>query len=169
LRADVGAFLKSAAADGAAPFDTLVLGCTHYPLVADEIAAAFAYWREQSDADGRKPYAQLVAPRLKQVNPAAWTAESLWRSLRGAQMMAVAQPKGGDRFFLSVPNPAWTGVGLAADGTLTYAYKYGRAPGQVGREDTINVPMTTQSLPGATAGLVRERLPLTWRSLQAAR
>jgi len=169
IRADVGAFLKSAAADGAAPFDTLVLGCTHYPLVADEIAAAFAYWREQSDADGRKPYAQLVAPRLKQVNPAAWTAESLWRSLRGAQMMAVAQPKGGDRFFLSVPNPAWTGVGLAADGTLTYAYKYGRAPGQVGREDTINVPMTTQSLPGATAGLVRERLPLTWRSLQAAR
>jgi glutamate racemase len=169
IRADVGAFLKSAADDDAAPIDTLMLGCTHYPLVADEIAAAFAYWREQPDAAGRKPYAALVAPKLKQVNPAAWTAESLWRSLRGAQMMAVAQPKGGDRFFLSVPNPAWTGVGLAADGALTYEYKYGRAPGQVGREDTINVPMTTQSLPGATAGLVRERLPLTWRSLQAAR
>ena len=46
IRADVGAFLKSAAADGAAPIDTLMLGCTHYPLVADEIAAAFAYWRE---------------------------------------------------------------------------------------------------------------------------
>ena len=43
IRADVGAFLKSAAADGAAPIDTLMLGCTHYPLVADEIAAAFAY------------------------------------------------------------------------------------------------------------------------------
>jgi glutamate racemase len=169
IRADVGAFLKSAADDDAAPIDTLMLGCTHYPLVADEIAAAFAYWREQPDAAGRKPYAALVAPKLKQVNPAAWTAESLWRSLHGAKMMAVAQPKGGDHFFLSVANPAWNGVGLAADGTLTYEYKYGRSPGQVGREDTINVPMTTQSLPGATAGLVRERLPLTWRSLQAAR
>ena len=169
IRADVGAFLKSAVADKAAPIDTLMLGCTHYPLVADEIAAAFAYWREQTDADGRKPYAQLVAPQLKQVNPAAWTAEALWRSLHGAKMMAVSKPKGGDQFFISIPNPAWKGVGLAADGSLSYEYKYGRAPGQVGREDTINVPLTTDRLPGATAGLVRDKLPLTWRSLQAAR
>ena len=169
IRADVGAFLKSAAADGATPMDTLMLGCTHYPLVADEIAAAFAYWREQSDADGRKPYARLVAPQLKQVNPAAWTAEALWRSLQGAKMMAVTKPLAGDLFYISVPNAAWPGVGLAADGSLTYEYKYGRQPNQVGREDTINVPLTTDRLPGATAGLVREKLPLTWRSLQASR
>jgi glutamate racemase len=169
IRADVGAFLKSAAADGATPMDTLMLGCTHYPLVADEIAAAFAYWREQSDADGRKPYARLVAPQLKQVNPAAWTAEALWRSLQGAKMMAVTKPLAGDLFYISVPNPAWSGVGLAADGSLTYEYKYGRQPNQAGREDTINVPMTPEKLPGATAKLVREKLPLTWRSLQGVR
>ena len=169
IRADVGVFLKSAAADKAAPIDTLMLGCTHYPLVADEIAAAFAYWREQSDADGRKPYAALVAPQLKQVNPAAWTAEALWRSLRGAKMMAVVRPKGGDQFFISTPNPAWPGVGLAADGSLSYEYKYGRSPNQVGREDTIIVPMTAERLPGATAKLVRDKLPLTWRSLQGVR
>ena len=169
IRADVGVFLKSAAADKAAPIDTLMLGCTHYPLVADEIAAAFAYWREQPDADGRKPFAALVAPHLKQVNPAAWTAEALWRSLRGAKMMAVVRPKGGDQFFISIPNPAWPGVGLAADGSLSYEYKYGRQPNQVGREDTVNVPMTADKLPGATAGLVRDKLPLTWRSLQGVR
>ena len=169
IRADVGAFLKSAAADGAAPIDTLMLGCTHYPLVADEIAAGFAYWREQPDADGRKPYAQLVAPQLKQVNPAAWTAEGLWRSLHGAKMMAVAKSTSGDQFYLSVANPKWPGVGLAADGTLAYEYKYGRSPNQIGRQDTINVPMTSAMLPGATAGLVREKLPLTWRSLQGVR
>ena len=169
IRADVGAFLQSAAADKAAPIDTLMLGCTHYPLVADEIAAAFAYWREQPAADGRKPYAALVAKELKQVNPAAWTAEALWRSLQGAKMMAVAPSSAGDLFFISVPNPAWKGVGLAADGSLSYEYKYGRQPNQVGREDTINVPMTPEKLPGATAKLVRDKLPLTWRSLQAAR
>jgi len=169
IRADVGAFLKSAAADKAAPIDTLMLGCTHYPLVADEISAAFAYWREQPAADGRKPYAALVAPELKQVNPAAWTAEALWRSLQGAKMMAVTPPSAGDQFFISVPNPAWTGIGLAADGSLSYEYKYGRLPNQVGREDTINVPMTPEKLPGATAKLVREKLPLTWKSLQLAR
>lgn len=169
IRADVGAFLKSAAADGAAPIDTLMLGCTHYPLVADEIAAAFAYWREQPEADGRRPYAALVAPQLKQVNPAAWTAESLWRSLQGARLMAAKPSMAGDQFYLSVPNPRWPGVVLAADGTLAYDYKYGRSPNQVGREDTVNVPMTAERLPGATARLVRDKLPLTWRSLQGAR
>ena len=169
IRADVGAFLKSAAADQAAPIDTLMLGCTHYPLVADEIAAAFAYWRDQPEADGRRPYAQLVAPRLKQVNPAAWTAEALWRALRSAGMTAAATPKGGDSFYLSVPNPRWKGVGLAADGGLAYEYKYGREPGQVAREDTVNVPLTPDMLPGSTGGLVREKLPLTWRSLRGER
>jgi glutamate racemase len=169
IRADVAAFLKSAAADKAAPIDTLMLGCTHYPLVADEIAAAFAYWREQPVADGRKPYAALVAPELKQVNPAAWTAEALWRSLHAAKMMADTKSLTRDLFFVSVPNPAWPGVGLAADGSLAFEYKYGRQAGQVGREDTINVPMTPDKLPGATAKLVREKLPLTWRSLQGVR
>lgn len=169
IRADVGAFLKSAADEGAAPIDTLMLGCTHYPLVAEEIAAAFAYWREQPAADGRKPYSALVAPTLRQVNPAAWTAEALWRSLRGARLMAVTKPSEGDRFFISVPNPAWPGVRLAADGSLAYDYKYGRSANQMGREDTVNVPMTPDKLPGATAQLVREKLPLTWRSLQGAR
>ena len=169
IRADVGTFLRSAAADKAAPIDTLMLGCTHYPLVADEIAAAFAYWREQPAADGRKPYAALVAPRLKQVNPAAWTAEALWRSLHGARLMAAKGSASADQFYISVPNPAWPGVRLAADGTLAYDYKYGRSPNQVGREDTIIVPMTAERLPGATAKLVRDKLPLTWRSLQGAR
>ncbi len=169
IRADVGAFLKSAAADQAATIDTLMLGCTHYPLVADEISEAFAYWRDYSDADGRKPYARLVAPKLKQVNPAAWTAEALWRSLHGAKMMADAKSLTRDLFFVSVPNPAWPGVGLAADGSLTYEYKYGRQPGQVAREDTIKVPLTADMLPAPTARLVREKLPLTWKSLQPAR
>jgi glutamate racemase len=169
IRADVGAFLKSAVADKAVPIDTLMLGCTHYPLVADEIAAAFAYWREQPDADGRKAYAALVAPELKQVNPAAWTAEALWRSLRDAKMMGQSKSIARDFFFISLPNPAWLGVVLAADGSLTYEYKYGRQPGQVAREDTLNVPLTADMLPASTAKLVHEKLPLTWKSLQAAR
>jgi hypothetical protein len=169
IRADVGAFLKSAAADQAATIDTLMLGCTHYPLVADEISEAFAYWRDQPDADGRKPYARLVAPKLKQVNPAAWTAEALWRSLHGAKMMAYAKSITRDLFFVSVPNLAWPGVGLATDGSLAYEYKYGRQPGQIAREDTINVPLTADMLPSPTARLVREKLPMTWKSLQPAR
>jgi glutamate racemase len=54
IRADVGAFLKSAAADDAATIDTLMPGCTHYPLIAEEISEAFGYWRDHAEADGRQ-------------------------------------------------------------------------------------------------------------------
>jgi hypothetical protein len=60
-------------------------------------------------------------------------------------------------------------VGLDADGSLAYEYKYGRQAGQFAREDTINVPLTADMLPAPTARLVREKLPLTWKSLEAAR
>jgi hypothetical protein len=39
------------------------------------------------------------------VNPAAWTAEVLWRSLHGAKRFASAKPTAGDLFFISVANP----------------------------------------------------------------
>ncbi|MFM9148622.1 MAG: glutamate racemase [Verrucomicrobiota bacterium] len=168
LREDVGRFLREAAAVGpGAPFDTLVLGCTHYPLVADEIDRAFAHWREFRGPDGSTPFASLVAPKLRHVDPAAWTAEELWRALRAADRFAKRPAQESDLFFISVPfvEP----FRLGPDGGLSKDYKYGRLPGEVGRADTINVPLTAEMLPGPTATLVRDRLPLTWKSLQSAR
>jgi hypothetical protein len=75
----------------------------------------------------------------------------------------------GDLFYISVPNPDWKGIGLAPDGSLNYEFKYGRSEGQIDREDTINLPLRPDMLPGTTAELVRHKLPLTWQSLQAAR
>lgn len=167
IRADVGEFLEAAAASAPdRPFDTVVLGCTHYPLVAEEIAAAFAHWRDHRAPDGSRPYERLVVPRLLQVDPAAWTAEELWRALRSAGRFARSAGQG-DRFFISVP-----AVGkdrLGPDGGLDRGYKYGRPAGDVTRSDTVVVPLRPEMLPGSAATLVRERLPLTWRSLQSAR
>ncbi|MFM9146846.1 MAG: hypothetical protein ACKORI_01800, partial [Verrucomicrobiota bacterium] len=73
----------------------------------------------------------------------------------------------GDAFFISVP-----AVGrerLGSDGGLARDYKYGRPAGDVMRTDTVVVPLRPEMLPGSAATLVRERLPLTWRSLQSAR
>lgn len=167
LRAEVGAFLEAAAADGAAPIDTLMLGCTHYPLIADEITGAFAHWRAHRTPSGEMPFGRLVAPRLQLVDPAAWTAEELWRALHQANRLAMGGVPLPDQFYLSVP--AVDQSRLTPEGGLTYDHKYGRSPGEVGRADTVVVPLTPAMLPGATSKLVRERLPQTWRSLQSAR
>jgi glutamate racemase len=60
LIADVHARL--AAMPGAADIDTLVLACTHFPLLADELAAAFGH--EVTQVDGAQGIARRIAHLL---------------------------------------------------------------------------------------------------------
>lgn len=151
------------------PLNSIMLGCTHYPLVEREIVDALEKWRDYTDPSGAKPYAALVAAEeILVVDPAKWTAQDLWRLLGEAGLRrptAEAAPAGSDRFYISVANPRWPGVKLDADGGLDRAYKYGREPGDLNREDTLVVPLTPERLPTSSRKLVRERLPATWASL----
>lgn len=162
--------LKSGSASAA--LDSVMLGCTHYPLVEQEIVDALAKWRDYTAADGTKPYAALVTDgKIHVVDPAKWTAQDLWRSLAQAGLLRPATgtaPAGGDQFYISVANPQWPGVKLDADGGLDRTYKYGRTAGDLSREDTVVVPLTPARLPTSSAKLVRERLPATWASLTTA-
>ncbi len=148
----------------AAPIGSIVLGCTHYPLVQDEIARAFADLR-QSDAR----YRPLIAEKMEFVNPAELTAKELYqrltetkRFLRPGATPAVAH----DLFYVSVANPKSPTAKLDAAGALETTYKYGRAPGGFEVEDTKGVPMQLAELPPSSANLIREKLPAVARHLQ---
>jgi hypothetical protein len=152
------------------PIDTVVLGCTHYPLVESEIVQAFARLRGERAADGSTPFGPLVSERIQVVDPARWTAEDLWRALEASNLRAPAVRGESSRdlrdlFFISVANPDWPGVQRSADGGLTREFKYGRDAGEPGREDTVIVPMRLEELPASSANLVRTRLPAVAASL----
>ena len=147
-----------------APIGSIVLGCTHYPLVQDEIARAFADLR-QNDAR----YRPLIAENMEFVNPAELTAKELYlrltetkRFLRAGATPAVSR----DSFYMSVANPASPAAKLDAAGALETAYKYGRNPGRFEVEDTKGVPMQLAELPPSSANLIREKLPAVARHLQ---
>lgn len=156
----------------AAALDSVMLGCTHYPLVEQEIVDALAKWRDFTAEDGTRPYASLVTNgRIHVVDPAKWTAQDLWRSLSQAGLLRPTTgtlSAGSDQFYISVANPQWPGVKLDADGGLERGYKYGRNAGDLSREDTVVVPLTPERLPTSSRKLVSERLPATWASLVAA-
>ena len=141
------------------PLTTIVLGCTHFPLVEQEIDAAFAALREDP------VLAPAIAARLHYVDPAKWTARQLFRDLAAAKLRRHAAA-GDDRnwFFISVANPEAAGVRLDARGGLTEASKYGRRPGQF-TEDTLVVPMTRHILPDSGRRLVSKNLPAVWEKL----
>jgi glutamate racemase len=147
------------------PLETIVLGCTHYPLAEAEIDAAFAHIRTEA------AWKDVIAEKRTCVNPARLTARELFRELARAKLRlkpGEACVLAKDLFYLSVPNAACAGIKLAPDGSLDRDYKYSRMPGHLEREDTKNVPLTPDMLPAPSARLLRERLQEVWSRLQAA-
>lgn len=150
------------------PISTVILGCTHYPLVQPQIIEAFDRLRSQEE-NGQKVYSQLIAEKISIVDPAQLTAKELFRSLARNQLRSstTQSVKQTVNYFISVPNPNCATVQISKDGALDQTYKYSRMPGKLEVEDTLNVPMTSSVLPNTSLNLMQSRLPLVWKSFQA--
>jgi glutamate racemase len=158
---DVQALMQVHQQSGAAsPLSTIVLGCTHFPLAQTEIDAAFAKLRTQAE------FKSLIAPKMTYVNPAEWTARELFRTLSSARLKNTKDGRDTeDTFFISIPNPSRKDLPLTADGGLEKAFKYNRLPGELDREDTVNVPITPDRIPTTTRKLIESKLPQVWQRL----
>ena len=158
------------------PIDTVVLGCTHFPLVRQEILDSFARLRAY-EKDGERPFANLIAEKIAVVDPAELTAKELFRELarrklfrwtsEGTDQQQSTMAR--DQFYLSIANPRSVGVVLSADGSLDREYKYGRTPGRLDIEDTICVPMTQDRLPATSLNLIRTKLRQVWKRLNPSK
>jgi glutamate racemase len=145
-----------------APLQTIVLGCTHYPLAKEEIDTAFTTLRQEA------AFRDLIAEHRTFVNPAEATARELFRELAKSKLrLKPSEVCVLDQglFYLSVPRVEEVGIQLSGDGNLDKDYKYSRSPGRLDFEDTKNVPLTPALIPVNSAKLVRERLPAVWKSL----
>jgi glutamate racemase len=161
-RLDVRALVEAHRKSGVtAPLSTLVLGCTHFPLVQPDIDAAFQALRREPGL------AEFIAPRMEYVNPAEWTARELFRELARAGLRSAEGSRLKDCFYLSIANPLRSDLPLTLDGGLDKEFKYSRLPGELGREDTVNVPMSLERIPETTRKLIESRLPQVWGRLKS--
>ena len=170
VRYDVVTLVRNHRASGrSTAIDTVVLGCTHFPLVKQEILHAFAALRVY-EHHGQRPFESLIAESIAVVDPAEMTARELFREI--ARRKLFRAPVAGeaaqkDQFFMSIANPRCAEAKRMADGSLDRDYKYGRQPGQLTIEDTICVPMKVSLLPASSTNLIRSRLPEVWTRLNA--
>ena len=173
IRYDVATLVNAHQKSGqTTAIDTVVLGCTHFPLVRQEILDSFARLRAY-EKNGERPFANLIAEKIDVVDPAELTAKELFRELARRKMFRKTSGESDspesavapDQFYISIANPKSAGVVLSADGTLDRDYKYGRSPGQLQIEDTICVPMTQDRLPSTSVNLIRTKLPHVWQRL----
>jgi glutamate racemase len=141
----------------APPLAAVVLGCTHFPYVAERIAAKLRALRDYQE-QGRYVYRNCLREKIALVDPARYMACKLFQRLANGTLRAeraaftVAQTRG--EFFLTVGWPA----------PFSYDYKYGRGAGYTGA-DVRTVPLTPARLDASTAERLRQRVPHTWRLL----
>lgn len=170
---------------GGKPIDTLVLGCTHFPLEAERISAALARLRTLRDAQGGAPYADLIAEQVTLIDPARATASELYRTLALRRQLAAqhreaataiesGEPATGETaatadvsFYISVANTACPEAQLTETGGLTTEYKYGRLAGRFHLEDTRVAPMRQAVLPTASLSALAAKLPAVAERLRA--
>ena len=152
------------------PIDTVVLGCTHFPLVQAELDREFQRLRNL-ETGGQYLYRHLIAEKLDFIDPAGLTANDLFRELARRQLFAAADRKqsGGearDLFYVSVPAVSYPGIVLGEDGGLATAWKYGRTvAAHLLAEDTRVVPLKAESLPASSRALIENRLPAVSKRL----
>lgn len=167
IRYDIVTLLEKHRSSGQkTPIDTVVLGCTHFPLVREEILAEFERLRNLQ-VEGAQPYHSLIAPEIEVIDPAALLARDLFRELARRKSFAERAAAGRtepfqvprDLFFISVPTATWPEVVVTADGALDRTYKYSRQSGRLDREDTRVVPMALTLLPESSKSLIRTQLP----------
>lgn len=170
IRQDIREMVESyRQSGGTQPIGSIVLGCTHFPLVQDRIVAELQELKA-AQVDGQQPYYEIIADQIKIVNPAELTAKDLFRSLARARLRAIPRtnhtaPNPKNLFFISVPNPRCAEILLGGDGGLAKDYKYGRETRRLDFEDTLVVPMTIEQLPPNSLNLVQSQLPSVWKCI----
>ncbi len=170
VRYDVASLVEGHRRSGATtPISTVVLGCTHYPLEHERIAAAFQRVREFRDTQGKQPYLAIVAAEITFVDPARYTARQLYQQLVRARLDRKSPPNDTPQhtFYITVPAPATSSTNRTPDGGFTAEYKLRRVAGSFDTEDFRTVPMVSAQLTPAARENMRTRLPhveAAWRA-----
>ncbi len=150
--------------ENAQPLKALVLGCTHYPYLTEEIESVFSeiynYQR-----DGEYVYRHLMAENIQIIDPSENVARELHTYLAEEDLMNPSGAMEDSEFYISMPNPQNSDVQLDEAGQFTYDYKYGRRAGEV-QEYVRVVPFSKENIPGETLLRLENTIPDTFNLIR---
>lgn len=150
---------------GARPLKALLLGCTHYPYLTDEIhkvlAELYSYQR-----DGKYIYRPFMDENVVLIDPAENVSHELHAYLKDKRLFNPSGNLKGSEFFISVPNPDNPAVKIDSLGRFTYDYKYGRNAGDI-QEYVKVVPFSHVNIPNEVVHRMEYAIPETFKLINA--
>ena len=155
---------KMKATPNALPLKTLILGCTHYPFLTNEIQKVLVELRKVK-VDGKYRYRNLLAKNVKLIDPSVFTAQEVYNYLNQEKLLNQLDKKMQADFYISIPNLKNSQVITEANGQrFTYDYKYGRNAGS-NQEFIQTVPFSKSNIPLETSNRFQKQIPKIYELL----
>ncbi len=149
---------KMRATPKALPLKTLILGCTHYPFLTDEIQKVLVELRKVK-VDGKYRYHNLLSKKVQLIDPSVFTAQEVYNYLKQEKLLNELDKKTQADFYISIPNLKNIQVVTEDNGKrFTYDYKYGRNEGS-NQEYIQTVPFSKSNIPLETSIRFQKQIP----------
>lgn len=144
---------------------SLILGCTHYPYMTDEISAVLKELYNYRGNNDTYLYRDFMVENIRLVDPAVNTAKELHDYLKQEQLF---NPNGNikeSEFYISVANKDNKNNTIDADGRFPYNYKYGRDEGEI-QEYVKVVPFSRENISYDILTRFQKQIPYVYQLMQ---
>lgn len=146
------------------PLKAIVLGCTHYPYLTEEITEVLdeLYKYQKDDA---YVYRDFMVENIAIVDPAVNVADELYVYMKEKNLFNPSGNMMDSEFYISVPNTENTEVQLDDQGRFPYDYKYGRTENEI-QEYVKVVPFSKANISEETLERFRNSIPETYKLVE---
>ncbi|WP_420399247.1 glutamate racemase [Flagellimonas sp.] len=144
---------------------SLILGCTHYPYMTEEIKKILGeLYNYQSENDAYR-YRAFMAEEVKLIDPAVDTAKELFAHLKKESLF---NPEGSikeSEFYISVANRDNESNVIDQTGRFPYDFKYGRNAGEI-QEYVKIVPFSRDNISEDILTRFQKQIPHVYQLMQ---
>lgn len=139
----------------------LILGCTHYPFLIEEIYQILKELYDFKSSNEEYRYRPYMANNIKLIDPSQNTALELYEHLKDDYLFSVKKKLSESTLYISVPNEDNENIVIDTVGRFTYDYKYGRTAGNL-QEYVKRIPLTKETIDKNTLQRIKEQMPFIY-------
>ena len=136
----------------------IVLGCTHYPYLTNEINMVLKELYDYKNDVGSYVYRAFMTEKVQLIDPSANTAQELFEYLNTESLFNPNGNSTSSEFYVSVPNKDNKSSQINKEGSFLYDYKYGRTAGEI-QEYTKSVPFSRNTISEDILNRLNSKIP----------